>query len=547
VRKLAIATAVLLAAVVFFLLVTLPPRPLVAEWGGDPALRGRTVGGAYHVHTTRSDGAAGKAAVAAAAARAGLQFVLFTEHGDGTTPPDPPEYLSGVLCLDGVEISTNGGHYAALDLPQTPYPLGGEAAAVVEDVRRFGGFGFIAHPGSPRSDLAWTDWTLPFDGVEWMNADSEWRNEPRPRMLRALFDYFLRPGPAMASLLERPVMTLTRWDALSTRRPVLGIAGHDAHGGVGVGTEGGGWWGVPIPSYEASFRTFSTRVVLEGPFSGDAAVDGRALLDAIRAGRMFTVIDAMATPGYLDLRQEGATLVAEASMPSGAELVVLHADGPVIGREVVRAGTARHVLDASRGAWRIEVRLPSARGNPPIPWLVSNALPVGLDIPGTHPDEPPALDPVPWPSPPELHAEHDASSRATLQVLDGRVTLAFELGGEARDSQFAAAALDLPSGMPALDAVSFQARASRPMRVSVQVRFEGDDVRWGRSVYLDEEPRQVTVLSEDLLPMSETDGRIPAPAAARSLLFVVDLVNARPGDHGRFELTDVTIARRPTF
>jgi hypothetical protein len=544
VRKLAIATAVLLAAVVFFLLATLPPRALAARWDGDPAIPARTVGGAYHVHTTRSDGAASKPEVAAAAARAGLQFVIFTEHGNGTTPPDPPEYLSGVLCLDGVEISTNGGHYAALDLPQTPYPLGGEAAAVVEDVRRFGGFGFIAHPDSPRADLAWTDWALPFDGVEWMNADSEWRDEPGARMLRVLFDYLLRPGPAMASLLDRPVMTLTRWDSLTTRRQVVAMAGHDAHGGIGVGIEGGGWWGVPVPSYEASFRTFSTRVVLDAPFSGDAAADGRALLDAIRAGRTFTVIDAMATPGYLDFRRQAdGTILAEASVAPGAELVVLHADGPVIGREVVRSAASRHIVDGSRGAYRVEVRLASAPGDPPMPWLVSNAMSLVSEQPA-HEPAPPALEPVAWPSDPNWHPEHDASSTATLEVSEGRIILEFALGGGERGGQVAAAVLELPAGMPALDAVSFEARASRPMRVSVQLRFPDGDARWGRSVYLDEEPRHVTVLEEELLPLEGQPAGMPPPASARSLLLVVDLVNARPGDQGRFEAFDLAIGRR---
>jgi hypothetical protein len=538
-----ILTAAVLAAVVVFLLATLPPRPAVATWDGDHVLPDRTVGGAYHVHTTRSDGAASKAAVAAAAARAGLQFVLFTEHGDGMTTPDPPEYLSGVLCLDGVEISTNGGHYAVLDLPPTPYPLGGEAWTVVEDVRRFGGFGFIAHPDSPRAELAWTDWTLPFDGVEWMNADTEWRNEPRPRVARVLFDYLLRPGPAMASLFDRPVMTLTRWDALSTRRPVLGMAGHDAHGGFGLGTEGGGWWGVPVPSYEASFKTFSTRVVLEAPLSGDAAADGRALLDAIRAGRAFTVIDALAGPGLLDLRQQGGMIVAEASMPPGAELVILHADGPAVGRELVRGEAARQVVPAAGGAYRVEVRMPSAPGDPPMPWLVSGALSL---LPGEpdHVPEPLSLVPVPWSTDPEWHAEHEASSAASLESAEGRIRLAFQLGGGERRAQFAAAALALPRGMAAFDGVDFQARAARPLRVSVQLRFPGDEARWGRSVYLDEEWRPVTLRIEDFVPLDGPGGRPPPPASARSLLFVVDLVNARPGDGGEFELSDLILVRQ---
>ena len=67
---------------------------------------------------------------------------------------------SGVLCLDAVEISTNSGHYVAIGLPQAPYRLGGDAAAVVEDVRRLGGFGIIAHPDSAKRELAWRDWQV---------------------------------------------------------------------------------------------------------------------------------------------------------------------------------------------------------------------------------------------------------------------------------------------------------------------------------------------------------------------------------------------------
>ena len=149
-KKFVLVTAAALAAVFFFLVSSLPPRPIRIPLDSvDVQLRGRTLSGAYHIHTTRSDGAGSKADVAAAAARAGLKFAIFSDHGDGTQPPDPPVYLSGVLCLDAVEISTDRGHYVALDAQPSPYPLGGEPSAVVEDVRRLGGFGIAAHPDHP--------------------------------------------------------------------------------------------------------------------------------------------------------------------------------------------------------------------------------------------------------------------------------------------------------------------------------------------------------------------------------------------------------------
>src|SRR5450759_1845007 len=119
-------TAALVAAVAVWGAISIPPRHLALTPRSDG-----TIPGIIHVHTYRSDGLSGPDEIAAAAARAGLAFVVFTDHGDGTRVPDPPTYRSGVLCLDGVEISTTGGHYVALDMSASPYPLGGEARDVM--------------------------------------------------------------------------------------------------------------------------------------------------------------------------------------------------------------------------------------------------------------------------------------------------------------------------------------------------------------------------------------------------------------------------------
>src|SRR5438034_9107495 len=163
-------TAAVVAAVAVLVALTIPPRRLALAAPDDS-----TIPGTIHVHTNRSDGLSGPDEIAAAAARAGLKFLVFTDHGDGTRKPDPPQYRSGVLCLDGVEISTTGGHYVVLDMPASPYPLAGEPRDVVEDVRRLGGFGIVAHPDSPKLELAWRDWNAPFDGIELLNPDTAWR------------------------------------------------------------------------------------------------------------------------------------------------------------------------------------------------------------------------------------------------------------------------------------------------------------------------------------------------------------------------------------
>jgi hypothetical protein len=260
----------------------LPPRAArapSAPWSRDqPA-----VAGAFHVHSTRSDGSGSIDEVAAAASRAGLRFVVFTDHGDGTAAPEPPSYRSSVLCIDGVEISTSGGHYAVVGMQRAPYPLAGDPRDVVEDVRRLGGVGFVAHGDSPKADLRWTDWDAPFDGVEWLNLDTAWRAAGPTLVARALFTYWFRAPETVATLAARPNPMLDRIEMLNRSRPVLSIAGHDAHG-------------LMAPNYEASFRALSTRVELPSAPSGDAAADARVSLDALRAGHHYTVIDGLVPP-----------------------------------------------------------------------------------------------------------------------------------------------------------------------------------------------------------------------------------------------------------
>jgi hypothetical protein len=552
-RRRGIALAIL-AAALFLILAALPARPKRAA-GGDPGLAQRTVGGAFHVHTTRSDGSAGNAAVAAAARRAGLQFVVFTDHGDGTRGADPPQYLDGVLCLDGVEISTNGGHYVALDAAVSPYPLGGESAAVVEDVARLGGFGVAAHPESPRAELAWADWSLPVDGVEWLNADSEWRDEGRWRIGRALAAYPLRPAGALAMLLDRPEATLARWDNVASRRRVLAIAGHDAHGGVrGRIEDGQRGRTIPVPSYESSFRTFSTRVVLARPFTADARADGAALLDAMRAGSFYTQVDAIAVGSSLEfqaragqetvgqggvLRAAGmATFSATAAVPEDTRIVAFR-NGVRVGEA---SGGGLRFDSADAGSFRVEVHVAGAPGDPPVPWLVSNPI---FRLPEVAAQPSPArpvvlpLRNATW----RIEKETSSQGAARTEAAGGGVAFDYRLGAGEPANQFAALVTDLPRAVPPFGAVTFVADAPRPSRISVQLRFASDgDVRWVKSVYVDSARRPITVAIDEMRPAEGVASR-PDVSRATSLLFVVDLTNAKPGDEGTLGLRNIALAK----
>ena len=458
--------------------------------------------------------------MARAAALAGLQFVIFTDHGDGTRPPDPPQYLHGVLCLDGVEISTDGGHYVALGLGTTPYPLGGAASAVVEDVARFGGFGIAAHPDHPKPSLAWTDWMVPIDGIEWLNADTEWRDEGGVALARLLLGYLLRPSAAMASTFDRPSRTLDRWDELSRRRRVVALAAVDAHGRGSRRTDEEGQTRLGIgPSYEASFGAVSNRVLLDRPPGKDAVQDAQLLLDAIRRGHVYTVVDAISPDVVLNVAARSLAWTSSPDVPSIAE----------------------PISDGDRQ--RLEVIAERAPGQPPVPWIVTNWI-GAYDAAGI-PAVAALADTVPLTLSSEWRVEHDPESSGRVSGAASLATLEYRLAGGARRSQYAAAAVDLgPSGP--LESLAFRGRANAPMRVSVQLRFRPDDRRWIRSVYLGPEDRDVSVRLADMRAAEPGGAPMPALSSLRSLLFVVDLVNAPPGAAGSFTISDLRGERSPS-
>jgi hypothetical protein len=541
-------TAALVAAVAFSATAPSRPRPTVPANPGD----GRMVAGAYHIHTTRSDGALDRDAVARAAARAGLAFAIFTDHGDATRPSEPPAYLHGVLCIDGVEVSTNDGHYVGLGLEPAPYPLGGDGDAVAEDVARLGGFGIAAHPFSARRELAWRDWSIPLDALEWLNADSEWRDERRLPLGRAVIGYLVRPAGALASLLDRPVPTLAKWDELASSRRIVALPAHDAHGGLGNETGDRRGRTLHVPSYEATLRALSVRAILAEPPTGDPRRDAELVLAAIRQGAVFSVIDAIAAPGALDFRASAggtvipmgavvpgsagrATFSVRANVPVSARTVLLR-NGQVIAEQ--NGGVLDHVAE-DPGSYRVEIHVSGAPGTPPVPWLLSN--PIFRFAPAASPPAPDALAPVTVTAG-EWRTENSVGSTSKATPEQGGVAFDYRLASGEPASQFAALVRDL-AGPPPFVEMRFTVRASRPMRISTQLRFAQDgDRRWRKSFYADTVDRIVRIAVDQLRP-ADASGPRPAVSRASSLLFAIDLTNAGPAAEGRFAISDLSFVR----
>jgi hypothetical protein len=548
----------------------LPPRPiaLVTEALVDaPVVRG-----AYHVHSNRSDGTGSIPQIAAAAGRAGLSFVIVTDHGDATRAPDPPVYLDGVLVIDAVEISTDAGHVVALGMAPSPYPLAGEPRDVVADIARLNGISIAAHPGSPKAGLRWTDWTTPIDGLEWLNGDSQWRDEGAGAVARAILTYPFRRTETLGALLDRPDEVIRQWEAMLAHRQVVALAAGDAHARLGLRSEpSDSRIALHLPAYEQVFRTASIGIPRLA-LAGDAVADAGAIVTAIDEGNVFSAVDAIARPaafgftavsggirvgvgGRLPVGQP-VELSVSTNAPPGARIRLLKG-GVAIAESVAGPDGAMLNQTSPPGAavYRVEVTVPGAPGTPPVPWILSNPIyvrpPEGALGGGTAIGRAaPAERSMQYADGPAggWTVEQSARARGALDVtptVDGtELAVRYALGGTREEGPFVA--VTMPAGpLAGYDRLMFTARAARPMRLSVELRAPGgvQGNRWSESIYLDEVPRDVTVFFDEMTPRLATSSPQPDLARVDRVLFVVDTVHAAPGTSGQLWLDDVALAR----
>jgi hypothetical protein len=558
-----IATAALAAAVAIYLVLTLPPASL--RLTPAPAGTTVTVPGAYHIHTNRSDGTGSIDDVARAAARAGLGFVILTDHGDGTATPEPPAYRHGVLVLDAVELNSEDGHLVALGLPgAAPYPLAGPTRDVLEDVHRLGGLAIAAHPDSPRAGLRWRGAATPdrgllLDGIEWLNADSEWRDETPSRLAAAAMRATLRPAESIATLFTRPVRTLRRWDDWLRTRPVVAIAAVDAHARIPWHEGEAPRWGTVIarPSYQTMFETLVQSVVLDRPLSERPEEAAAELLGSLRSGRTFSVVRAQAWPASLDFTGltgagtvvMGQTVVWESGRDLGLALraAVPEAPGARIellldGRSVAASHGRLTHMARQPGAYRVEVTLPATK----VPWIVSNPIRIAMsDAVAPEPAAGRTVEAGRWelfdPAVQRWAVEKSGTSSASLSadVPPGTARLQFALGSGPPSGQYAAMATPVGTEQ-SVDRVAFVGQSDKPRRISVQIRVGSRLERWRHSAYIDETPREITLRIQDFVPADRaTTGLRPNAVPLGALLFVIDTVNAAPGAAGAVTVSNI--------
>lgn len=291
--------------------------------------------GAWHVHTTRSDGRGTLDEVVDAARAAGLQFVVVTDH-DVHAPGDAG-WRRGVLVVPGTELSTRLGHLVAIGLPRLLTPEEREADPLGA-IAALGGEAVLAHPLHPRRPF--TGWGEGrWRGMEVASNDSSWAETlagkawHRVVVAAAVFPFdaaravlALDGGSGAAEARGRFDVELRGARRVGARGPArVLLCAADAHG---------------YPSYRAAFEAFSMHVPVTP--SGDGARDGRAVAAALLDGRASCVYDGVAPAA-------GVRLVAARD----GRALELHLAAPEL-------GPARFEL--LRDGMRVAARTPAARG-----------------------------------------------------------------------------------------------------------------------------------------------------------------------------------------
>jgi hypothetical protein len=324
--------------------------------------------GDLHVHTSYSDGQALHVEVAEAAAKAGLDFVIITDHNVWVEGCE--RHYGKVLLLVGEEVhdvrrQPQVNHLLAYNAKSELAPLAADPQELINTVNQWGGFCYLAHPYEYRSPISpdlvaipWDDWDVTgYVGLEIWNYMSEFKALAHTKLAALIYAYF--PALGIAGPFRA---TLRQWDQLlSQGRRVAAIGGSDAHGDI---YSMGPLRRVVFP-YEHLFHCVNTHIITDRPFNGTLGHDKALVYEALRGGHTWVGYDLLAsTVGFRfnarsinsqatigdELKRTGATKF-EIYTPHSGDIRLVR-NGQLAARS---RGQSLMYTTAEPGAYRVEV------------------------------------------------------------------------------------------------------------------------------------------------------------------------------------------------
>ena len=324
--------------------------------------------GAYHIHSTFSDGKKSVEKIALSAAKSSLDFCILTDHGS-------PNYESlnsqgwkrGVLVLAGSELSVSRGHLVgmAFDTPQDKFSQNAESAAY--EINKLNGFSVIAHPYSK------THWTwgryAGYSGIEIINADAMVKKNYL-QMIPYLPALLLEPKIPLLKMIHKPHKNLLKWDRINKEFASYGYYSTDAH-----------------MFYTPLFSLLQIHVILKKDLSPVFEQAKKQVFEALRSGRFYNSIDAAApAAGFRFWGEKGNHKISMGESFVFDESISLFIESPVsISCQTSLWHNGKPILTDSKhqisytcldpGVYRVEVYLHEKSPlNISCPWILSNPI-----------------------------------------------------------------------------------------------------------------------------------------------------------------------------
>lgn len=357
--------------------------------------------GNLHMHTPYSDGEKYHAEIADDAIKAGLDFVVVTDHNvwvDGVEGYYENED-GRVLLLTGEEVHNvrrkpQASHFLAYGAEQELSPLAADPQALIDRTVGSGGYGFLAHPHEKdlpivdEINLGWHDWDIEgYTGIEIWNYMSSFKNrlaealERLPlkrRWLGMLVAVRMALAPEKVLTAPEPE-TLSLWDTLLAQgKRIVAIGNSDAHGTP----MSFGPLKREIYPYDFLFRAVNTHLLIPQPLSGVVVEDKQTIFEALGQGNAFVGYDMPhSTRGFRfssngkgvaimgECQRFGHGVQLEAKAPAKANMRLLRHGETVA--EVSNASTLSMRAEEP-GAYRIECKIDfhgQYRG-----WIYSNPI-----------------------------------------------------------------------------------------------------------------------------------------------------------------------------
>jgi hypothetical protein len=260
--------------------------------------------GNLHMHTVASDGKGTHEEVADAAIKAGLDFIIYTDHNVAVEGKEKwvkdPSSGQEVLCLMGQEVNDQSlepelNHLLCHFVSSNLNDVAADPQTLIDTTIERGGLTFLAHPierpgyAAAAQTYPWISWDISgYTGIELWNAmtNAKWRLRSLSRGI--LGGYF----PDWVLSAPFPEM-LAKWDELlASGQKVVAIGNSDAHA----------WpltWKIFSATffpYEFMFRAVNTHLLLAEPLSKDVAQAKQQIYTALKQGHCYVGYDLIASP-----------------------------------------------------------------------------------------------------------------------------------------------------------------------------------------------------------------------------------------------------------